>query len=43
MSSFRNHTVKRLWRITEQYNTLHPENWSDEVAIIIQEYQVSLP
>ena len=27
VSDFRNETVKRLWRITERLNTLHPQNW----------------
>ena len=39
MSEFRNSTVLQLWNITERWNTLHPEEWSQEVAAVIQEFQ----
>ena len=34
--------MKHLWRITEEYNTLHPANWTIEVSQIIQEYQARI-
>ena len=42
MGKYRSGVVKHLWKITEQYNTLHPANWSLEVAEIIQEYQARI-
>ena len=28
-----------MWKITEEYNTLHPANWTAEVTQIMKEYQ----
>ena len=42
MGKYRSSVVKNLWKITEQYNTLHPANWSLEVTQIIEEYQARI-
>ena len=39
MSDTRSSVVHRLWKITEQYNTLHPANWTLEVTRVIEDYQ----
>ena len=42
VGEYRNQTVLRLWSITEKWNTLHPANWTQEVAKIMQEYQARI-
>ena len=42
VSVYRNQTVQKLWEITEKWNTLHPMNWSHEVADIMREYQARI-
>lgn len=39
---YRSKIVKKLWKITEEYNTLHPTNWTTEVSKIMQEYQTRI-
>ena len=39
VGSNRTQLIRKIWKITEQYNTLHPKNWSTEVSHLIQEYQ----
>ena len=39
MEKFRSESVKLLWKTTEEFNTLHPKNWTLKVSRIIQEYQ----
>ena len=36
---FRNSTVKKLWSITERFNTLHKGNWTLYIDSVIKEYQ----
>lgn len=38
VTKYRNNTVKRLWHITEKYNTLHKPNWTNEVKVIVDEF-----
>lgn len=38
VTNYRNNTVKRLWHITEKYNTLHKPNWTNEVKVIVDEF-----
>ena len=42
VSKYRSKIVKDLWKITEEYNTLHPTNWTEEVTQIILEYQARI-
>lgn len=42
VGQYRQHVVKRLWTITEQYNTLHPDEWTREVTQIVNEYQARI-
>ena len=39
MEHFRSESVKLLWKTTEEFNTLHPKNWTLKVSHLIQEYQ----
>ena len=39
VGKYRSKIVKKMWKITEEYNTLHPANWTNEVSHIMQEYQ----
>ena len=39
VAKYRSKIVKDLWKITEEYNTLHPTNWTDEVTQIMKNYQ----
>ena len=39
VAKYRSKIVKDLWKITEEYNTLHPTNWTDEVTQIMKDYQ----
>ena len=39
VANYRSKIVKDLWKITEEYNTLHPTNWTDEVTQIMKDYQ----
>ena len=39
IENYRSNIVKNLWKITEEYNTLHPTNWTDEVTDIMIKYQ----
>jgi hypothetical protein len=39
---YRKNVVKKLWKITEEYNTLHPVNWTREVSDLVKEYQARI-
>lgn len=39
VAAFRRRFVRRLWLVTEELNTLHPEDWEAEVAGRVQEFQ----
>ena len=38
----RNRTVLRLWAITEQFNTLHYDNWTEAVRKEVLEFQLRI-
>lgn len=39
VGEYREETVQKLWLITERLNTLHPQNWTDEVTEVIKKFQ----
>ena len=34
--------MDRLWNITEKWNTLHPDNWTEDVSKVIEEFQARI-
>jgi len=34
--------VGRLWNITEDWNILHPKNWTHEATIILEEFSTQV-
>ena len=42
VGNYRSKIVQKLWKITEEYNTLHPANWTLEVSKMMQEYQARI-
>ena len=42
VGDYRKETVQKLWLITERLNTLHPQNWTDEVTEVIKKFQAHI-
>ena len=42
VGDFRSKMVAKMWTITEEFNTLHPQNWTAHVADIVKEYQARI-
>ena len=42
VTEYRNKTVQTLWKITEQYNTIHKENWTLATQKVISEFQAHI-
>lgn len=39
MGEYRSETVKKLWLITEELNTLHPKEWTERVTEVVKIFQ----
>ena len=39
VGEYRNATVARLWAITEEFNTLHRDNWTESIRAVVLEFE----